>query len=169
MSIEVFIEKIKNAEKMVEEAKADLAQHVGTFHGGEPEFDAENPDLSPFDQEYWGGVLWEADGTPEDPHPTFGDFAEGVQKHTGLDLNDLIAKWEGEGKPSMIAFDAHKSEFSYIEEIIKRALLAGLDVYDSDTRTYVFAATVRCSEDDEDCPKGCKNAAIEWLLKRMSA
>lgn len=125
----------------------------GISHGCEP--DDFDHGLA-FEGESWSGCLWEADGSPEDPVPTIGDFLESARATHGLVVEDLVAAWVAQGRRSVL------DDARLVAACVRRALLAGHDVYDSDTRTFIFAQGERV--DCRACPE-CRGKARGGILR----
>jgi hypothetical protein len=106
----------------------------GIAHECEPE-DFDNGRA--FDGDSWSGCMWECDGPPDDPMPTVGDFLESARDTHGLEVTAELAAWVAAGRPSA------RDDASQVEACLLKALRAGHDIYDSDTRSYIFAKAER--------------------------
>jgi hypothetical protein len=110
-----------------------------------------------FDGDSWSGCMWDVDTSdPDDSLPTVGDFLESARDIHGLAVEEEMAAWVAAGSPSALD-DARQ-----VRACLVRALLAGHDVYDSDTRSFIFARgeRVRC----EACPE-CERYARRWMAR----
>lgn len=111
-------------------------------HHCEPDdFDAGNA----FDGHSWSGCFWESDGTADDPLPTVGDFLDSARDVHGLDITSEMSAWVAAGRPSILV------DGRQVEACLKKALVAGHDIYDSDTRSFIFAKGERVKCDA--CPE----------------
>ncbi|MHB8604479.1 MAG: hypothetical protein ACYDCK_04420 [Thermoplasmatota archaeon] len=100
-------------------------------------------------------MFWEADGTEEDPVPTVGEFLESARDVHGLEISRELAEWEAAGKPSALV------DASQVDACLKKALLAGHDIYDSDTRSFIFARGERVNCDA--CPDCNAETETVWF------
>lgn len=124
----------------------------GTHHMCEPaSFDAGRA----FDGDSWSGCMWEVDlYDADDPLPTVADFLESARDIHGLAIEEEMAAWKAAGSPSVL------QDAAQIRACLMRALRAGHDIYDSDTRSYIFARGERVS--CEACPE-CEAHTERWL------
>jgi hypothetical protein len=119
----------------------------GCLHQCEPE------DFN-WDRDDWAGNLWEPDMYDEGDYPSIGDFLDSLVA-INPSLRDNIAgvkdSWLAAGSP--LATEDARS----IDRAVEIALAGGHDVYDSDTRTWVFPLGERivCSaECATECTRG---------------
>lgn len=112
---------------------------LGRNHGFEPD-DVED---------MVAGNTWELDEEAEDT-TSIDDFLLTLDT-IGIDTKDLRNEWQERGKPTSY----EGGGLDLIERAVARAIRAGYDVYDSDTRTYVFEERKVCHDcedgDDSEC------------------
>lgn len=102
-------------------------------------------------EECLAGALWELEVLTEDEITEWTIDRQMLNplEEAGVDVSEVRREWEKAGKPSPWDGGA-----PYIGAAAEAARLAGFDIYDSDTRTWVFHEAVRCStcaEDAEAC------------------
>lgn len=137
-----------------------MNQTIGKYHAGEPEgFD--------FDSDEWLGTLWEH----SDDDEAREDFADMLtQARLDAQFSRLApaatrieAAWTAAGRPSPIVDATH------LQALLRAALRASYDVYDSDTRSYIFAEPLNCAEPGDaeaetECNETCVSFGITFAV-----
>lgn len=127
-----------------------MAAKPGKAHQCEPDGDGSENLLA--------GHLWEQDmytDAPDDPLPTVADLLDTLTAE-GVNVAAIRARWEAEGKPSPWDGGA-----PFITEAAEAARLAGFDVYESDTRTWVYREPVECDScESGECTKRDAHAKV---------
>ena len=94
------------------------------------------------------GCFWEPD--EDGSCSSVRDLLREVEEGLGLDLSAARDLWTKAGAPHV------REDTGVVEVVVKTALLFGFDVYDSDTRTWVYPIRTSCAS----CATGeCERAA----------